>query len=77
MDITPTELETYANSFGQGYLKYHKAVGILQQISAAPEILDGEVRFLAFLKNCLQMEGFRDLDIELIMGWIYERKDQL
>jgi len=65
--------KTYANSFGFGYLKTWKANGILQMLQSMPEMLDDEVRCLAYLQSCLRMEGFRSTDIELIMGWLYER----
>lgn len=68
------DFTNYANSFGQGFLKPHKANNILWSLNGIPQIIDDEVRFLAYLKNCLQMEGFRDVDIELIMGWLFERK---
>lgn len=67
----------YANSFGQGYLKSHKANNMLWQLKRIPAIMEDEVRFLSYLKNCLQMEGFRDIDIELIMGWLYDRKQEI
>jgi hypothetical protein len=36
-------------------------------------IINDEVRLLSYLKNCLEMEGFYSTDIELIMGWLYEK----
>lgn len=69
------DFETYANSFGFGFLKQWKAVSILYTLKRMPMIFDDQVRFLDYLKNCLQMEGFRNGDIELIMGWLYERKE--
>jgi len=71
------DFEDYANSFGRGFLKYYKAFSMLETFRQMPSMLDDEVRFLAYLKSCLKMEGFFDTDIELIMGWIYERKDAL
>ena len=71
------QFKTYANAFGFGYLKTWKANGILMTLKTMPSIFDDEVRFLAYLKNCLEMEGFRSTDIELIMGWLYDRKDVL
>lgn len=68
------DFENYANSFGFGHLKSWKANSILWQLKDWPEIFDDEVRFLDYLKSCLGMEGFRDADIELIMGWLYDRK---
>jgi hypothetical protein len=77
MEQLIVDFKTYANSFGQGYLKTWKANGILHTLETMPQMFDDEVRFLAYLKNCLEMEGFRSTDIELIMGWLYERKDAL
>lgn len=76
MIITSETVESfcdYANSFGHGYLKTWKAGSILHTLSRGDYILDDEVRFLQYLKNCLEMEAFRPSDIELIMGWLYER----
>lgn len=67
------EFETYANSFGRGFLKTWKANSILFTLVRMPQIVNDEVRFLEYLKNCLEMENFRAVDIELIMGWLYER----
>ena len=69
------DFQNYANSFGFGYLKTWKSNSILGTLKTMPVIFEDEVRFLAYLKNCLEMEGFRSTDIELIMGWLYERKD--
>lgn len=71
------DFQTYANSFRQGYLKNWKASTILYQLGQDDKVMDDEVRFLTFLKNCLEMEGFRSADIELIMGWLYERKEEI
>jgi len=67
------KLQGYANSIGHGYLKTWKAGSIVSSIIRQPSILNDEVRFLAYIKNCLEMEGFRSVDCELIMGWLYER----
>ena len=71
------DLENYANGFDHGFLKSWKANSILQTLKQIPAIIDDEVRFLNYLKNCLEMEGFRGVDIELIMGWLYERKMEI
>lgn len=71
------DLENYANSFNHGFLKSWKANSILWQLKDRPDIFDDEVRFLDWLKSSLGMEGFRDVDIELIMGWLYERKAEI
>lgn len=68
-----TDFQDYANSFRSGYLKTWKASAILCQLIRMDYVLNDEVRFLSYLKNCLEMEGFRSSDIELIMGWLYER----
>lgn len=67
------DLETYANSFSSGYLKTYDAISIVDTLVGIPGIKDDEVRFLTFLKDALMMEGFKQIDIELIMGWLYER----
>lgn len=71
------EFKDYSNSLTAGFLKMWKADGIVSTLRAQRDIMEDEVRLLAYLKNCLQMEGFRDMDIELIMGWLYDRKDLL
>ena len=71
------DFQNYSNSFNHGYLKQWKANSILWQLKDWQDIFDDEVRFLDWLKNCLGMEGFRDADIELIMGWLYERKQEI
>lgn len=68
------DFANYANSYNHGFLKTYKANSILWELSSQGDIFDDEVRFLDYLKSCLQMEGFRDVDIELIMGWLYDRK---
>lgn len=73
--LTGEEFQDYANSLGSGFLKKWKADSILGTLGLMPVICNDEVRFLNYLKNCLQMEGFYDVHIELIMGWLYERKD--
>jgi len=76
MEITATlvqDFQDYANSFRVGYLKSWKASSILHTLKSAPEIVNDEVRFISYLKNCLVMEGFVQVDIELIMGWLYEK----
>lgn len=67
------DLEAYANSLSGGYLKTHKAISIVDTLTTIRGIKDDEVRFLKFLKSGLEMEGFKPVDIELIMGWLYER----
>ena len=71
------DFQNYANSYNHGHLKQWKANSILWQLKDWPDIFDDEVRFLDWLKGCLGMEGFRDVDIELIMGWLYERKAEI
>lgn len=70
-----SDLQDYANSQKLGYLKMWKATSIICTLRDIPAIIDDEVRFLSYLKNCLEMEGFKQTSIELIMGWLYERKD--
>lgn len=71
------DFQNYSNSFGHGHLKQWKANSILWQLKDWPDIFDDEVRFLDWLKGCLGMEGFLTTDIELIMGWLYERKAEI
>jgi hypothetical protein len=69
-----SEFKDYANSLGSGYLKTWKAGGIIVTLTDPRiPIIKDEVRLLAYLKNSLEMEGFNQINIELIMGWLYER----
>jgi hypothetical protein len=69
-----TDFQNYANSLRSGYLKGWKATGIIVTLSDKRlPIINDEVRLLAYLKNSLEMEGFNSTDIELIMGWLYEK----
>ena len=69
-----TDFQSYANSLRSGYLKSWKASGIIDTLcDKRVPIINDEVRLLSYLKNCLEMEGFRSTDIELIMGWLYEK----
>lgn len=72
-----SDLQDYANSFKSGYLKMWKATSIICTLRDIPKIIDDEVRFLDYLKNCLEMEGFNQTSIELIMGWLFERKEAI
>lgn len=73
MTTLAVQFQDYANSLGNGYLKIGKAVGIICTLTNMKTILNDEVRFLKYVKNCLEMEGFKPTDCELIMGWFYER----
>ena len=77
MNDLSIEFQDYANSFHFGFLKAWKANSILMTLKRIPDIIADQVRFLAYLKNCLEMEGFQPATIELIMGWLYERKDEI
>jgi hypothetical protein len=77
MNELSTAFQNYANSFDFGFLKAWKANSILLGLRQIPDIFEDEVRFLDYLKGSLGMEGFRNIDIELIMGWLYERKDEI
>lgn len=69
-----TDFQNYANSLRSGYLKTWKATGIIVTLSDKRlPIINDEVRLLSYLKNSLEMEGFNSTDIELIMGWLYEK----
>lgn len=68
------DFQDYANSLRSGYLKTWKASSMIMSLTDPRlPIINDEVRFLSYLKNCLEMEGFHSTDIELIMGWLYER----
>lgn len=68
------DFQNYANSLRSGYLKLWKATGIIETLcDGRIPIINDEVRLLSYLKNCLEMEGFYSTDIELIMGWLYEK----
>jgi hypothetical protein len=77
MNQLSKEFQEYANSFSFGFLKAWKANSIILMLKQAPDIFDDEVRFLDYLKSSLGMEGFMERDIELIMGWLYERKQEI
>ena len=69
-----TDFQNYANSLRSGYLKTWKASSMIMSLTDLRlPIINDEVRLLSYLKNCLEMEGFHSTDIELIMGWLYEK----
>lgn len=67
---TTKDFQNFCNSFDSGYLKEHKAYGILDQINDLPVILQDRPRLLKYLSNCLEMEGFRSDDIPAIADWL-------
>lgn len=64
-------MREFANGFRTGYVKEWKAVGILVTVAQMPGIT-GE-RLESYVKNCLEMEGFRSDDCVTIAGWIDRR----
>lgn len=60
----------YANSFKFGYCKHWKAVGILVTVAEIPNCRSE--RLVKYVRNCLEMEGFRVEDCEKIAAWIEE-----
>lgn len=72
--ILINQFQDYANSLRSGYLKTWKASSMIMSLTDPRlPIINDEVRFLSYLKNCLEMEGFNNTSIELIMGWLYEK----
>lgn len=70
--ILITNFQDYANSLQSGYLKIGKASNMIMFLTDHRlSITHDEVRFLSYLKNSLEMEGFNSTGIELIMGWLY------
>ena len=68
------DFQEYANSLSSGYLKTWKANGIICTLTDKRlPIMEDNVRLLAYLTNCLAMEGFRNADIEKIQRWVIEK----
>jgi len=65
----------YVNSFPNGYLAYWKAESILEFLGTNPEILEDPMRSDRYIKTSFGLEGFSTTDCELIVGWLYDRKD--
>ena len=70
-------LETYANGLGRGYLKFYKAVSIIDTLRQMPQIVDNDKRLFMYLDSCLKMEGFTIEGVGRIMRWVQGQKDQL
>ena len=66
----------FANSFRSGFCKEWKANSMLVQIFEEPDQFKGR-ELERFVRNCLEMEGFRTDDCLTIAAWIQERVDSL
>ena len=65
--------QDYANSLNSGYLKTWKASSMIMSLrDKRLPIISDNVRLLAYLTNCLEMEGFRNADVEKIQRWVIE-----
>lgn len=65
------QFQDYANSLDSGYLKTWKAASMIMSLSDPRlPIISDNVRLLSYLTNCLEMEGFRNTDIEKIQRWV-------
>jgi hypothetical protein len=69
---TVQDFTNYANSFGTGFLKEHKANSILISLRDVPPIYLDNGRLNRFLDNALKMEGFNDAAISHIQEWLGE-----
>lgn len=67
------EFADFSNSFSRGYMKPHKAFGILSTLEDCPDIVSDNIRLLNFLDGCLKMEGFGDPEIEKILRWLISK----
>lgn len=73
--IDDVKLEDFANnSFTQGYLKTWKAMGICRTVDSMKDVMQGE-RLQAYVRNSLEMEGFRTEDCDTIALWIEDQME--
>ena len=66
------EFTEMANSLSSGYFKAHKAYGMMRQLDEIPAIMSDSIRLIAYLENCLIMEGFDAAGIEKLVRWIHK-----
>ena len=66
------ELENYANSMSSGHLKAWKAAGMFMTFLTLVRGRDDKEHSLKWVKNCLEMEGFRAEDCAKINEWLWE-----
>ena len=66
------ELMTFANAMRCGYIKHWKAHSMcvtIAQFESVGSIMQGE-RLKKYVRNCLEMEGFRSSDCDTIADWL-------
>ncbi len=66
------KLMTFANAMKHGWIKHWKAHSMcvtVAELIAAGADMRGE-RLSKYVRNCLEMEGFRDSDCDVIAEWI-------
>jgi hypothetical protein len=68
--IDAKNLQDFANSLSTGYLKSWKADGMKSTLTMMPQIIEDHDRLLAYVKNCLLMEGFSVSDCETITEYL-------
>lgn len=72
--IDPEEFIEFANSFPSGFLKTWKAHSIVNTIQDLRDsFINDDERFLKYLRNCLEMEGFSKASIVTIKDFLKER----
>ena len=64
------DFRNFCNGQGSGYLKEHKAYGMLCTLHEIPAIQKDPVRLRNYLDNALKMEGFHDSAIDNIAAWL-------
>jgi hypothetical protein len=66
------EFMAYANSFGRGYVKPWKAVGMTTDFPRMVSWCRTKDETLKWVRNCLEMEGFKTADCEKINDWLWD-----
>lgn len=63
--------ESFCNSFSHGFVKPWKSFSIWHTLeNDIPQIKEDKTRLVKYLRNCLEMEGFRKPDIECIAEYV-------
>ena len=70
LSINGTDLMNFANALDSGHLKMWKANGMTGTLHQIPNICKDRDRLTRYVQNCLQMEGFNDVDIEQVTNWL-------
>ena len=69
------DLQEYANSMSSGYLKSWKATSMVRTFQDLIYPSNDKERSLKWVKNCLEMEGFKSADCEQINEWFWDKKN--